>query len=192
MNAVDRNTVMPMTGSTQFLQPLYINSALFAADSRVDIASELHMQRYERQLTLADCAKQLGVSPQQIEQVETGFAPQIDFYLALKMARLFGCKLKVSLEVERDFIDACAADCGGRFDGTEEDEESFGHAGEDGDSFNWAREDGESFDRAAGLGKTLDTAAAYRKSIESAATYGEYIDNALTAHKNQNGENADD
>ncbi len=182
MNAEDRNTVMPMTGSTQFLQPLYINSALLAADSRADIASELHMQRYERQMTLADCAGQLGVSPQQIEQVETGFAPQIDFFLALKMARLFGCKLKISLEVERDFIDACAADCGGRFDG----------AGEDGESFDRACEDEESFDRAAGLGKPLDTAAAYRKSIESAATYGDYIDNALTAPQNQNGENADD
>lgn len=172
MNAEDRNTFMPMTGSTQFLQPLYINSALFAADSRVDIASELHMQRYERQMTLADCAKQLGVSPQQIEQVETGFAPQIDFYLALKMARLFGCKLKVSLEVERDFIEPDAAENEERFDDATENEESF--------------------DRAAELGKLLDTAAAFRKNIESAATYGEYIDNALTAHKNQNGENTDD
>ena len=88
----------------------YINSNLFADDCRAEIASELHMQRYEYHMPLQDCARRLGVTPLQIEQLETTYTPQVDFYLAVRMARLFGCKFRIELEIDQDCLEVSAGE----------------------------------------------------------------------------------
>lgn len=125
MNAEDRNSAAPLTDSNEITyindslpaddcgngfgdRTFYINSNLFADDCRAEIASELHMQRYEYHMPLQVCARRLGVTPLQIEQLETTYTPQVDFYLAVRMARLFGCKFKIELEIDQDFIDVPA------------------------------------------------------------------------------------
>ena len=101
----------------------YINSNLFADDCRAEIASELHMQRYEYHMPLQVCARRLGVTPLQIEQLETTYTPQVDFYLAVRMARLFGCKFRIELEIDQDCLEVSAGEEDGSWQ-TENGEEN--------------------------------------------------------------------
>ncbi len=105
----------------------YINSNLFADDCRAEIASELHMQRYEYHMPLQVCARRLGVTPLQIEQLETTYTPQVDFYLAVRMARLFGCKFRIELEIDQDCLEVSA----GEEDGSREAENVVAERKED-------------------------------------------------------------
>lgn len=69
--------------------------------SLLDFGDSVHWLRADNNLTLPQAAGRLGLSPQALEELETGRAETIDFGLLCKLCKLF--KTRLSLDLGDDY-----------------------------------------------------------------------------------------
>jgi putative transcriptional regulator len=61
----------------------------------------IKVERAKKDWTQADLAKEIGISRQAVNSIETGkFVPST--YLALKMAQVFGCTVEVLFQLDEE------------------------------------------------------------------------------------------
>lgn len=70
--------------------------------SLLDFGDSVHWLRADNNLTLPQAARRLGLSPQALEELETGRADAIDFRLICKLCKLFKTRLTLDLGDDYD------------------------------------------------------------------------------------------